>query len=809
MKRTSWERSEEWSILRTYSIGPVTIHIAASIGSGEYRYFVDEPPVSEEVRNLLVDVLSTLVLGPLEQGSPEDLLVGRAAEKPGIRDKLEEEMGAAIYYLRRAVSGYGPFYPLMQDPLIEEIAVEGPGIPVAVFHRMQGGGWMDTNIVLGENELDSLVQSIARKMGRHLSVARPFAEGLTPEGHRAALTFSKEISRRGSSVVVRKFPQKPFTIIDLIRSNTVSALEAAYLWTLVENKAFLLIIGGMATGKSVAGYEKLRLVGKRGLVETTFTDLWYTLIRSQRPLRLRGYEVIPLLHLGYRVRSLGQGLTQRIATPALIVKHRSPGHLYVVETSTRRVAVTGDHSLIVYRNGMMRRLKPTKALRGDKIPVTSSKGLRLEEIRRIYEERFRGDVYDLDVPGTRSFEASGIVVHNTSMLQALATLIPPNERVVTLEDTPELNLPHRHWDPLITRFSYTRDPSLSIDLEQLARFALRRRAEYLIIGEVRGSEARMLAQAAATGQGSMCLPYEEKLISRVEGSPARIPIGIIVEELLSGRKVEILSYGDNGYEWSRVRRFVVVPGPNEWVEIFLQSGRHVRLTPDHLVPVQRGNNTELVAAGLLKRGDRLLTARVDDVHRAVFGDKPHGYTDPEPIIGVRRRVTPEPAYDVELEDNHLFVHDSLLITHNCTFHADTVESAIVRLSSHPISLGESFLSLIWAVITMRRVRLRGKGMVRRASSIDEIAPGVKTRSIFSWMPSEDRHVPEDPEDVVKRSYRLRIIAGLLGISEQDVVEELSRRTEFLDILVRSGANDYRDVAKAIAGYYLGGRAWTS
>ncbi|MDK2384030.1 MAG: hypothetical protein QI199_04375, partial [Candidatus Korarchaeota archaeon] len=139
LKRVYWDKDDEWSILKTYSVGPVTIHIAANIGSGEYRYFVDEPPVSEEVRGLLVDVLSDLVLGPLEQGGPEDLLVSRASERPSLQEALSREMGAATYYLRRALSGYGPFYPLIQDHLIEEVAVEGPGIPAAVFHRIHGG----------------------------------------------------------------------------------------------------------------------------------------------------------------------------------------------------------------------------------------------------------------------------------------------------------------------------------------------------------------------------------------------------------------------------------------------------------------------------------------------------------------------------------------------------------------------------------------------------------------------------------------------------------------------------------------------
>jgi len=93
----------------------------------------------------------------------------------------------------------------------------------------------------------------------------------------------------------------------------------------------------------------------------------------------------------------------------------------------------------------------------------------------------------------------------TTMLQALATLMPPDYRSITIEDVPELRLPHTHWDTLYTRKGYTIGASkLDIDLFELTKFLLRRRGQYIIVGEVRGKEVQSLVQAAATGQGPAC-----------------------------------------------------------------------------------------------------------------------------------------------------------------------------------------------------------------------------------------------------------------------------------------------------------------
>lgn len=86
----------------------------------------------------------------------------------------------------------------------------------------------------------------------------------------------------------------------------------------------------------------------------------------------------------------------------------------------------------------------------------------------------------------------------TTLLNALAGLVPADERLITLEDTVELSLQHDHVVRLEAR-AETADGVPAIGLDALLRTALRLRPDRLVVGEVRGAEAVVLVQAMGTG----------------------------------------------------------------------------------------------------------------------------------------------------------------------------------------------------------------------------------------------------------------------------------------------------------------------
>ncbi|MEB3817077.1 MAG: type II/IV secretion system ATPase subunit, partial [Desulfurococcales archaeon] len=126
----------------------------------------------------------------------------------------------------------------------------------------------------------------------------------------------------------------------------------------------------------------------------------------------------------------------------------------------------------------------------------------------------------------------------TTLLNTIAMLLRPEYKIVTLEDTPEIFLPHENWVPLITRPSFEAGVE-DIGLYDLLRSSLRQRPEYLIIGEIRGEEAYTFFQAIAVGHGGLATIHGESIahiVNRLRSPPMNVPL-----ELLPLVKVYILN----------------------------------------------------------------------------------------------------------------------------------------------------------------------------------------------------------------------------------------------------------------------------
>jgi flagellar protein FlaI len=160
-----------------------------------------------------------------------------------------EAVDKLTYYIIRDFIGYGKIDPLMKDPLIEDISTDGVNIPIYIWHRLYES--LPTNILFEEaSELDSFVIRLAYLAGKNISIAAPILDASLPDGSRIQLTYGREVTRRGSTFTIRRFKADPLTISDLIGFNTISSEIAAYLWYLIENRASVLVAGGVASGKT-------------------------------------------------------------------------------------------------------------------------------------------------------------------------------------------------------------------------------------------------------------------------------------------------------------------------------------------------------------------------------------------------------------------------------------------------------------------------------------------------------------------------------------------------------------------------------
>ncbi|WP_119814031.1 ATPase, T2SS/T4P/T4SS family [Halalkaliarchaeum desulfuricum] len=95
--------------------------------------------------------------------------------------------------------------------------------------------------------------------------------------------------------------------------------------------------------------------------------------------------------------------------------------------------------------------------------------------------------------------AGGTASGKTTSLNAVSLFIPSNGKIVSIEDTREVELPQRNWIASITRPSFTADDKGDVDEFDLLEAALRQRPDYIVMGEVRGEEGRTLFQVMSTG----------------------------------------------------------------------------------------------------------------------------------------------------------------------------------------------------------------------------------------------------------------------------------------------------------------------
>ncbi len=114
----------------------------------------------------------------------------------------------------------------------------------------------------------------------------------------------------------------------------------------------------------------------------------------------------------------------------------------------------------------------------------------------------------------------------TTVLNAIAGLVSENDKLFSVEDVAEINLPHDNWFSLISRSGYGSNDEGEIGLYELIKSGVRHRPDYIIVGEIRGSEAYVMFQAMATGHGGLCTMHADSLESaskRLQQKPMSIP----------------------------------------------------------------------------------------------------------------------------------------------------------------------------------------------------------------------------------------------------------------------------------------------
>ena len=214
--------------------------------------------------------------------------------------------------------------------------------------------------------------------------------------------------------------------------------------------------------------------------------------------------------------------------------------------------------------------------------------------------------------------AGGTGAGKTTLLNAFSLFIRPGMKIVTVEDTPELNLPHENWVQLSTRVSYAivGQKTSEITLYDLVKISLRYRPDYIIVGEVRGEEAFVLFQALAS------VSYDTSILIKDERDNVQlIKIGEFVDKFYREGEERVAKFvnryfvlSNDGFNitWKPIK-YVLRHSTDEIYEIEYEGGGKIEATGNHSVFVLNTNDLRIIEKPVSKlcESDLLISFKGD------------------------------------------------------------------------------------------------------------------------------------------------------------------------------------------------------
>jgi flagellar protein FlaI len=233
-----------------YPLG-LGIYAHINVGGEIGRYSLIEPAKPE---NQLIDDMEAAVARLVEDkeyGEQKEKILA-SLFKQAVRSKMvkipkDADESILLYHFLREKIGHGFLDGFLADPYLEDISIPGAG-NVFVYHKTFGH--LETSVDVTKDQINRLLRSISERYGKVLSYSHPIVDLHLPDGSRFNIVFGEDISLRGSNFTIRKFPQEPISVVQLIKWHTFTADLAAYLWILFEVGVSAIICGETASGKT-------------------------------------------------------------------------------------------------------------------------------------------------------------------------------------------------------------------------------------------------------------------------------------------------------------------------------------------------------------------------------------------------------------------------------------------------------------------------------------------------------------------------------------------------------------------------------
>jgi pilus assembly protein CpaF len=164
----------------------------------------------------------------------ENLVLTRAE-----KERLFEELAADVI-------GFGPIEPLLSDPTVSEVMVNGPK---KIYFERKGRLLLSDVQFDDDDHVRRIIDRIVSPLGRHVDEASPIVDARLPDGSRVNVVIPP-ISLVGPTITIRKFTKEKLRVDDLIRFGSVTPEIADFLKACVHSRLNIVISGGTGSGKT-------------------------------------------------------------------------------------------------------------------------------------------------------------------------------------------------------------------------------------------------------------------------------------------------------------------------------------------------------------------------------------------------------------------------------------------------------------------------------------------------------------------------------------------------------------------------------
>ncbi len=284
--------------LESYRVGLARVRIAEEVTKEvaniakpypvKCLYLVDEPPLeAKEILAYAMVIYKLYTSAPTpptsilrrgktltrsyEKSSDIETFIEEALKDVVAKLRLSQEQAAVVrYYVDRELVHYGILSVPMQDPDIEDISCTAPATPVHVIHRRYADYlYLETNIIFpNDDTVTDFMLRHAHRAGAGLTIAKPYSDFVLHDGSRFSGVIGSELTAEGPAFTIRRFPENPFSLPQLVAKRALSPLMAAYLWLALEARAIFGIAGPTGSGKTTLFSALLACLNPRAKVIT-------------------------------------------------------------------------------------------------------------------------------------------------------------------------------------------------------------------------------------------------------------------------------------------------------------------------------------------------------------------------------------------------------------------------------------------------------------------------------------------------------------------------------------------------------------